>query len=390
VGVRPTAASRAAPFAHVSSTVQPPTRYKRYRTLPRALRSRPHSERERQLERLATGHLRKPLGLPRRRPRIPGEPAWRRWTRPGRIMLVLLALLVGWMALSVALFLASAAFEEQGPSDNVSGVLDSGGFPLTSANNILVLGSDQRPSGSHEPGASTSGPSRSDVIMLIRTGGGHAARLSIPRDMIVDIPGHGLQKINAAYAFGGARLAIQTVKALTGVPINHLVEINFANFPRLIDAMGGVTYTGGCVYAKVDGGYARGGVTLRLKAGTHHLDGRQALALARVRHNSCNAGESDLTREGVQQVIFNDMKSQLLSVHTFLHLPWVSWDAPQAIRSDMSGPTLLMVFGALAFGGSPQTRLLEPTGQMTLADGSVGLTVTPAAVRAAVRRFESG
>jgi LCP family protein required for cell wall assembly len=374
----------------VSATVQPPPRYRRYRALPRALRSRPNSERERQLERLAGGHLRKPMGLPRRSPRSPGEPAWRRWTRPRRLLLLLLAFVVGWIGLSIVLFLLSATFEQPGPSDNVSGVLDSGGFPLTSASNILVLGSDQRPKGSHEPGASTSGPSRSDVIMLVRTGGGHSARLSIPRDTIVNIPGHGLQKINAAYAFGGARLAIRTVKALLGIPINHLVEVNFTNFPALIDAMGGLTYTGPCVYARVDGGASQGGVTLRLKAGTHHVNGEQALALARVRHNSCNPAESDLTRAKRQQQIFSDMKSRLLSPSTFFRLPWVSWKAPEAIRSDMSGPTLLMVFGALAMGGTPQTRLLEPTGQMALPDGEVGLTVDPAAVRAAARRFEAG
>ena len=82
-------------------------------------------------------------------------------------------------------------------------MLDPAGYPLTSANNILVLGSDRRQKNSKEPGAETTGPGRSDTIMLIRTGGGHAARLSIPRDTVVEIPGHGLQKINAAHEFGG-------------------------------------------------------------------------------------------------------------------------------------------------------------------------------------------
>ena len=80
------------------------------------------------------------------------------------------------------------------PSD-VKRALDDGGNMLTSANNILVLGSDKRPG--------ESGPSRADTIMLMRYGGGKAARLSIPRDTLVNIPGHGPDKINAAYAFGG-------------------------------------------------------------------------------------------------------------------------------------------------------------------------------------------
>src|SRR2546428_6482415 len=81
--------------------------------------------------------------------------------------------------------------------------------------------------------------------MLIRTGGGHAARLSIPRDTVVEIPGHGLQKINAAHAFGGPAESITVIKHWLGIPINHLVEVNFENFPQLIDAMGGIDYTGG-------------------------------------------------------------------------------------------------------------------------------------------------
>ena len=141
------------------------------------------------------------------------------------------------------LFLISSHFERTPRRLNVASVLDPAGYPLTSANNILVLGSDRRPKDSREPGAETTGPGRSDSIMLIRTGGGHSARLSIPRDTVVEIPGHGLQKINAAYAFGGPALSISVIERWLGIPINHLVEVNFENFPQLIDAMGGVDYT---------------------------------------------------------------------------------------------------------------------------------------------------
>src|ERR1700690_4210760 len=100
------------------------------------------------------------------------------------------------------------------------------------------------PAGPEGPGADVGGPSRSDTMMLIRTGGGHSARLSIPRDTLVDIPGHGYAKINAAYYYGGAALAIRTVESFLGVKVNHVVLINFTNFPQLVNAMGGVTYTG--------------------------------------------------------------------------------------------------------------------------------------------------
>jgi LCP family protein required for cell wall assembly len=315
---------------------------------------------------------------------------WRRRVSRKRIVLGLLGLLCGWVALSLLLFLASSHFNRTSPPADVASVLDPGGFPLTSANNILVLGSDRRQKNSKEPGAETSGPGRSDTIMLLRVGGGHASRLSIPRDTVVEIPGHGLQKINAAHEFGGPALSISVIERWLGIPINHLVEVNFENFPQLIDAMGGVTYSGGCVVSLLDGGFANGGFTLRLSAGTHHLDGKEALALARTRENRCAPNETDLQREEHQQALFNAMKSRLLSPSSFLRLPWIAWNAPPALISDMSGPTLLGLFGALATSGTPPTRVLKPTGQITLPGGGAGLTVSESARRAAVARFMSG
>jgi len=269
-------------------------------------------------------------------------------------------------------------------------VLDPAGFPLTSANNILVLGSDRRQKDSKEPGAETTGFGRSDTIMLIRTGGGHAARLSIPRDTVIEIPGHGLQKINAAHEFGGPALSVTVIKHWLDVPINHVVEVNFENFPQLIEAMGGVTYTGGCIISELDGGSSRGGFTLRLSAGTHHLDGKQALALARTRENLCAPAETDIQREEHQQALFTDMKNQLLKPTSFFRLPWIAWATPPAIISDMSGPSLLALFTSLAIAGTPPTRVLVPTGQATLPDGEEGLTTSEEARRAAVAQFMSG
>ncbi|HWG08307.1 MAG TPA: LCP family protein [Solirubrobacteraceae bacterium] len=314
---------------------------------------------------------------------------WRRLT-PKRVVLLLIGLIVAWLLLSLALFLISSHFERTDPPKDVAGVLDPAGYPLTSANNILVLGSDRRPKGSKEPGANTSGPSRSDSIMLIRIGGGHDARLSIPRDTVIEIPGHGLQKINAAYAFGGPALSISVIKRYLDIPINHVVEVNFEDFPQLIDAMGGVDYTGDCVVSRIDGGFRNGGYTLRLAKGTHHIDGKQALALARTRENLCAPNETDLQREEHQQALFSAMKDRLLSPSSFLRLPWIAWDAPPAIISDMSGPTLLGLFGAMAVSGTPPTRVLKPEGVQTLPDGESGLRVSEAERRAAVARFMSG
>ncbi len=315
---------------------------------------------------------------------------WRRWATPKRIALSLLGLALAWVVLSLALFLISSHFERTSLPAGTDAVLDPSGYPLTSVNNILVLGSDRRQKNSREPGAETTGFGRSDTIMLIRTGGGHAARLSIPRDTVVEIPGHGLQKINAAHEFGGPALSVSVIKHWLGIPINHVVEVNFENFPQLIDAMGGVTYTGGCIVSYLDGGFSRGGFTLRLPAGTHHLDGKQALALARTRENLCAPAETDIQREEHQQALFNDMKAQLLSPSSFLRLPWIAWHAPPAIISDMSGTELLGMFAALAISGTPPTHVLKPTGALTLPDGEDGLTINEESRRADVAQFMSG
>jgi LCP family protein required for cell wall assembly len=342
------------------------------------------------------------LGAPGRPPRAPrdgregaapaaaGRRDWRRWTKPKRILLGLLALACAWVAFSLLLFLISSHFERTSPPGDVAGVLDPAGFPLTSANNILVLGSDRRQKNSKEPHAETTGPGRSDSIMLIRTGGGHAARLSIPRDTVVEIPGHGLQKINAAHAFGGPALSISVIKRWLGIPINHVVEVNFENFPQLVDSMGGIDYSGGCVISRVDGGFRQGGYTLRLSRGTHHLDGKQALALARTRENLCAPSQTDFQRQEHQQALFNAMKSRVTSPSSFFRLPWIAWNAPPAIISDMSGPTLLGLFAALGVGGTPPTRVLKPSGAAILPGGGEGLTVSEGERRAAAARFLSG
>jgi LCP family protein required for cell wall assembly len=194
--------------------------------------------------------------------------------------------LAGWIVLSVLVFLVSAQIQQGTVSDAADQYLGGADYPLWSPNNVLVLGSDQRSAETREPGAQT-GVGRADSVLLLRVGGGANSRLSIARDTIVDIPGFGRQKINAAFALGGTALAVQTVESYTGVDVNHVVVVSFEDFPALIDAMGGITYHGGCVVSRINGGFRNGGYTLRLRAGKTHIDGRQALALARTRKNAC-------------------------------------------------------------------------------------------------------
>jgi LCP family protein required for cell wall assembly len=375
--------------------------YTRYRSKPRGLRER-LSGQEAALDELPA---REPGGgAPRARPsadgarRPPrlrhGRPrdrlAPRRRLTPGRVLRWLALAVAGWLVLSLLAFLVSAQIERGKVSDDARAALQSAGYPLTSPNTILLLGSDARPEGSKEPGANPDGPSRSDTIMLWRVGGGHGARLSIPRDTIVEIPGHGQQKINAAYAFGGTALAIRTVQQYLGIPINHVVEIDFTNFPKLVDALGGVDVSTGRVCSKINGGRRNGGVTLNLQAGENHLDGRQALALARTRKNDCNPAEDDLVRARRQQLILSAMKARVLAPATFVRLPWVSWYTPKTMRTDMGGPTLLGFFAAAATSGSPPVQVLRPSGFATLPDGGSGLVVSDAERQAAVQRFLDG
>jgi LCP family protein required for cell wall assembly len=329
--------------------------YNVYRSVPKGLRARLRGEEDIDSER-----RRDPgRGGPGRDPRRQTGVRWwrRRWT-VRRVLRYLVVAIVAWLLLSLVLFLVSAEIQSGSIPNSVQAALAPGGNMLTSTDTVLVIGTDQRPKGSKEPGAFAGGI-RSDTMMLWRIGGGTSRRLSIPRDTNVPIPGYGTTKINAAYSYGGPALAIKTVENLTGVKINHLIIVNLANFPKFIDAIGGVDVKTGRICSQISGGVQNGGFTLNLRPGVHHLDGRDALTLARTRENTCNLASNDLTREAYQQQILNSIKSRLLSPSIFFRLPWASWDAPQAVRTDMGGPTLLTLFAAAEVGGSAPTQILQ-------------------------------
>ncbi len=302
----------------------------------------------------------------------------RRRLTPGRILRYVLLAIVAWILLSVVVFFVSATLQE-GVSPRTERVLGLGG-PRTNllfGSNVLVLGSDARPADSKEPGAG--GPARADSILLLHAGFGSVRRLSILRDSYAQIPGHGAQKINASYALGGPALAARTVEGFLGndVQINHVVEVSFDNFPKLIDALGGVNVTlRRCLRSAPFGGRK-----FSLGRGKHRLNGRQALAFARVRKNTCAPNENDAARAARQQQVVSSMRSRLLNPLTFPRLPIVAWQAPRALRSDMRGPGLAALFTDLITGGSGTTRVLRP-----VADGPSGsLLISELEKREAVR-----
>ena len=136
---------------------------------------------------------------------------------------------------------------------------------------FLLVGSDSRdPSGEGPPG------DRSDVIMIMRITGDRqqVQFISIPRDSWVAIPGYGVNKINASYAFGGPSLLIRTVESVTGVRIDHFAAVDFAGFKEITDALGGVD-------VRVAETTSQGGVTFN--QGLNHLNGEEALIYVRQR-----------------------------------------------------------------------------------------------------------
>ena len=313
--------------------------------------------------------------LSRFRDREPREPGERRGITPGRVIKWIVLAVLGWLLLSLVLFIVSAQTQE-GVSDSAESALSSDGS-LLSGSTILVLGSDARTGDSIDE--SQQGPSRADTIMLVHAAFGGVRKLSIPRDSFAEIPGHGGQKINAAYALGGPALMIKTVEDFmgNGVQVNHLIEVDFKNFPKLIDALGGIdVQVEQRICSPPFDNFWKG---LRFKKGEQHLDGERALGFARIRKNACAPNETDIERAQRQQQVLTAIKDSVVSPGTFFRLPLVSWRAPRALKTDMNGPQLLALFADFATGSGDQTKVLEPS---CLSCGPAGSLVVSAGAKA--------
>jgi LCP family protein required for cell wall assembly len=300
---------------------------------------------------------------------------------PGRVLKWVALAIAGWLLLSLVLFLISAQTQEGVSAATERALSDSGS--LFTGSNILVLGSDVRTGASIDE--SQSGPGRSDTIMLVHSAFGSVRKLSIPRDVEVEVPGHGINKINAAYAFGGPALTIETVESFLGhgLQVNHVVEVDFKNFPDFINSLGGVTVNNKTrICSPPFDNFWKG---LHFKKGEIELDGKRALGYARVRKNSCAPAEDDRARAARQQQVLSAIGSQVKSPSTFFRLPWVSWHAPRTLRTDMNGVQLMGLFADMATGSSDQTEVLEAT----CCRGS-NLFVSDGAKADAVRKLEEG
>ncbi|MEU0245822.1 LCP family protein [Streptomyces sp. NPDC006235] len=217
--------------------------------------------------------------------------------------------------------------------------------------NILVLGSDSRSGEENRRlGGGDSSGARSDTAMVVHLDAGRtsATMVSIPRDTLVTRPScprpsggstavahHSM--FNDAYAVGGPACAVKTVESMTGVRMDHYIEIDFSGFAKLVDALGGVTVT-------TDEDIADDDSHLHLKAGTHHLDGTRALALARTRHGIGDG--SDLGRIGLQQKLVKALLDQI-AAQDLLTDPAKLYRVADAVTAGLTTDTGLDSLGEL-------------------------------------------
>jgi LCP family protein required for cell wall assembly len=179
-----------------------------------------------------------------------------------------------------------------GKIDHVDALSKASGTPGTT---YLIAGSDSRADGPINDG--TSGQ-RADTIMLLQVPkSGTTSLISIPRDSYVSIPGHGHNKINAAYSYGGAPLLVKTVEKLTGMKVDHYVEIGFGGVEGIVNAVGGVHL---CLDYDVNDKKSE----LKWKAGCHDVGGKTALAFSRMRYSdpTSDFGRTDRQRQLVDAI----------------------------------------------------------------------------------------
>lgn len=213
----------------------------------------------------------------------------------------------------------------------------------TGSLNILVLGSDSRSGKENKAlGGGDSSGARSDTAMVVHIDAGRkkATIVSIPRDTLVTRPSCPLSSggstsvaynamFNTAYSVGGPVCAVKTVESITGVRMDHYIEIDFAGFAKLVNALGGVTVT---TTQDIDDDDSH----LHLKKGTHHLDGKQALALARTRHGIGDG--SDLGRIGLQQMLVKALLTQI-STNDLLTDPTKLYEVTDAVTDSLTTDT---------------------------------------------------
>ena len=274
---------------------------------------------------------------------------WRRWV-PLTLVGLLLALVLWGVAGYFSVRSGVADANARLPDGTTAALKHQNGLLLSNASNILLLGTDHSDNG--QPGRGSD--QHSDSMMLLRTDPTRHRLifLSIPRDLRASIPGHGESKINAAMQIGGPPLAVATVSSFTGLPINHVVIVDFGAFKSLIDGVGGIDINVpeeilsnrfDCPYKSQQRCDQWQG--WRFHKGVQHMNGQRALIYSRIRENRLNPGDSDITRALRQQDVMQQTLSKLASASTFLNLPFDGSKLLAPIATDLS----TMQFAQLAW-----------------------------------------
>lgn len=289
----------------------------------------------------------------------------RRWLRPRRILAVIALVVVVVLVLSgIGYFYLNSKLTRA----NV--LVDYAGRPAASdGQNWLITGSDSRQglTRKQERQLATGrgiGGHRSDTVMLLHIpSSGAAVLVSLPRDSYVPIPGFGMNKLNAAYAFGGPRLLAKTVQNATGLQINHYMGIGFGGLVNVVDAVGGVRM---CIPQNLDDP-ASG---LHLKKGCQNLSGAQALGFVRTRHLFAT---QDLQREQNQRVFIKALLTKMTSLGTLAN-PFTAFSAANGAASSLTVDkgTQLYQLVQVAFAlRHAKTTTVPIGGSETLAVGDV-------------------
>lgn len=220
----------------------------------------------------------------------------------------------------------------------------------------LLVGSDSRDDLTEaerkELGTGGAVGQRTDTIMVLHTGSGPNLLMSIPRDSNVEVPGHGVTKINAAFAYGGPELLVRTIEQNTGIRIDDYVQIGFGGFVGMVDAVGGIEI---CPKTAMDDPQAN----LKIEKGCQEADGKTALGYARSRKTS---GLGDIDRARQQREVVSGVGSKALSPWTFINpVRYYELSTAAAESFTVGEGTSPISLGKFAFA-------------MTRVDGSKGLT----------------
>jgi LCP family protein required for cell wall assembly len=273
----------------------------------------------------------------------------RRW-RSGRIValaiLLFVLLLIGW---TVAGYLAVRSGVQQA-NDRLSPaakgqLAPQDGLMISNPSMTLVVGSD------HSTHPTRRGNRLADSIMLLRTDPDKntISYLSIPRDLQVDIPGVGHEKINSALPNGGPQLMIRTIREAFGVDINHVIFLDMTSFKEVIDALGGIEVdVRSPAVTKHDCPYGSAAkcqrwTGWRFGRGRQHMDGKRARIYARIRTNELNRAEGDLNRTGRQQQVLQATLGKMVGVGTFVKLPFIGDELVSPLTTDLSTPQVFQL-----------------------------------------------